>query len=162
MENKLPKVGDLILEYEENEYSSRDSYNLYKMFDSVVRKGVEVYLLETPYETFKAVTHTEFEKEISYFDGGAPMIVLELDNKNIQKSTHEESYSLFRFNVTMNYYELVFSHKSSDHVQEEILELANQKINVENFKKFLKNKTFEFKVSWIKGEYVFKWLGESA
>jgi hypothetical protein len=148
----LPKIGDLVLEYNEDS----DKYSIYKMFNSISRKGNTLFLLETPDEDYKIATKTNFEPEMSDFLYDPEMIVLKLNNKHIHISTHSKSYSVFTFNVTKNYYEITFPSNHPEVFKNEILELIDKKINTQNFVNYLKNKKFGFNINHNKDEYIFE------
>lgn len=155
MKNILPKVGDFILEYNEDS----EEYQVYRMFDSVIRKDNCIYLLETALDDYKAATKSDFEDEISDFIYDAPMLVLELNNKHVNISTHSLPYDLFRFNVTKNYYEIVFAkQQDSEILKNEFLELINKQLNTENFMEYIEDKIFEFKILYNENKYTFELL----
>ena len=165
--NHLPKIGSLVVEHEVNDDCGIDRFNLYRMINSVIDSGVEVYILKSDKDAhigneYIAVTHSEFENTfLSYLEGfndevlEPRMKIIDLDSKPLKRINRNQGSAIFvTINVYTERYDIEMPEKSSDRVFADICERINDLITADTFKKYL-GECLKFKVKWDKTDY--KW-----
>ena len=156
----LPKTNDIVVVHHVIEDAGVDQYHTFKMIDSIIDEGIEVYILKNRWGGYLAATHRDFEyihyPEEQGFKGEIDqpeMSVIDIDNKGLVRVPAHEHYNIVvTVDVFNRKYQVAAGNNVSDKVIEDIAQHLNEMITIDNFTQFL-GKVFNYKVTWKKTKY---------